>query len=242
MIKGEDVKEDELPFVAYIYVKSDHGGATSCSGSLIDPLWVLTKASCNFDRSGIYSEIGFLGNNKNKLKYMDRVKPDAWHYPPDYKGHTDKTDYTGELALIKLNVPKDIQPIPVVAYSVEELKSKNFYVAGFGITEKDTFGYLQRVEMVYADAEQCKQDGDPYKFTDKVFCAKAFGAFATAEAGPCAWDFGGPFYTIASFGQPILVGVTASGFVKNCELSKHSLIISLAPYTQWIEDTIRQFS
>ncbi len=103
IIGGSPLQSQEAPWLAWVVIPKNNEQAISCTGSLIDPYWVLTAAHCFDESNGDPALVKFgefIGTGETRSSR-------AINLHPDYDFHAY------DVALIELDRPVHVDPIPL---------------------------------------------------------------------------------------------------------------------------------
>lgn len=167
----------ETPAVGMLAHFDGQGGYIFCSGTVIEPEWVLTAASCaeqaqGFLDQGLAVEL-LLGFNLNQLDEQ-RVVAQAFPYP--------EWDHVGsDLGLLKLASPAQVTPAPWNRQSLSPaLEGSTLRYVGYGISQSSAsdagFRRVAEVPVLRVTANAI------WGYHDNI----------EAPKGICGQDFGGP--------------------------------------------------
>jgi secreted trypsin-like serine protease len=213
--------------------------ARFCSGTLIDPSWVLTSADCVMvDRSSFYSialyaheiHVGLgIHNLKDDASTAQRIAVAEVVVHPDFfeNGQTD----IGDIALLRLSQParldQAVQAAPLVASKGDPAiqPGSSATLTGWGLVDDGTRpDVLHEVDVSIQQSLWCELVGE------HVLCAAEPGRDA------CDGDEGGPLVVRGAADEPWrLAGVTGNLSFENCGHQEiPTRYTNVAHYRAWI--------
>ncbi len=219
---GDPADIADLPSIVYIEVPD-----ASCTGTVIDPSWVLTAAHCFSDGTPLQGvTIGLGGDSLDGFTEVLGAERLLVH--PDYQ----PPGFTADVALIELSGTTLTPPQPLAAAAAPDPINDIATIAGWGLVTNDPepvpTDVLRRADAPVLADEVCAGlypvDYDPATFV----CAGGQGQDV------CAGDSGGPLllpegeqlvqYGSVSFGEPCGPASSTVG-----------AYTSIASYRPWID-------
>ncbi len=216
---GDPVDEPSIthPEVVPVWVGRDG----MCSGTLIDPVIVLTAAHCVYGYNNFQIEVG-----GDQLETGDRVGVVAQWYHPRF----DRRRLRNDIALLHLNRPVDVGQLAVLDPTIQINNNTRMTIAGWGDDQNgETTEYLQTLEVVQQTADAKKEFGSA--FQPKLMIAAGY-YFEDEDiyGGGCNGDSGGPLFIKRADGKRVVVGVTSYGSAEGCTDYKPTVFSRMSFY------------
>ena len=225
---GDPVDEPSIshPEVVPVWVGRDG----MCSGTLIDPVIVLTAAHCVYGYNNFQIEIG-----GDQLETGDRVGVVASWYHPRF----DRRRLRNDIALLHLDRPVDVGQLAVLDPTIQINNNTRMTIAGWGDDQNgETTEFLQTLEVVQQTADAKKEFGSA--FQPKLMIAAGY-YFEDEDiyGGGCHGDSGGPLFITRADGVHVVVGVTSYGSAEGCTDYKPTVFSRMSFYNAAVMTAIQ---
>ena len=232
--RGENVHSGEFPFTVLVWQWTDReeGRGYLCTGSLLEPDWVLTAAHCVLDEEGEIEEVEdfevLSGVEWNEFA----AKATALKLIP-HPRYSHLILGTNDIALIQLETPLSGGTIQVLDSRQERRHAPSGTTSiaiGWGETEEgERPDFLQKVSVPLYSRSECQDRLRPFGFSQApgTFCA------GTAAEGTRSGDSGGPLLvdTGGEWGQ---VGVASLGSIDPELVGFPSTYVQTSLHHDWI--------
>ena len=216
---GEPVDEPSTthPEVVPVWV----GRTGMCSGTLIDPVIVLTAAHCVYGYDNFAIEVG-----GDQLDSGNRIGVVASWYHPRF----DRRRLRNDIALLHLDSPVDVGQFAALDPSIQINNNTRMTIAGWGDDQNgETTEFLNTLEVVQQSADAKKEYGSA--FQPKLMIAAGY-YFEDEDiyGGGCNGDSGGPLFVKRADGVRVVVGVTSYGSAEGCTNYKPTVFSRMSFY------------
>lgn len=198
ILKADSTLDDDV--AGSIAVITNKKGDFFCTATVLNEMWLLTGAHCNFRK-------------KSKIR-VGRLKNDGWEDTtvrkflkhPDY----DKDSGLHDIALVKVKKPLH-SFYPVRLYLGEKyLKKHRAIAAGYGRSEK-TSNELNQKDLTIISLKKCKKAMEKKDYRIPPDWNKRNFVCAGKNSVTCFGDSGGPLFVLNRAGYLVQVGVLLGG-------------------------------
>ncbi|XP_038677361.1 trypsin I-P1-like [Scyliorhinus canicula] len=230
IIGGYEVVPHSVPYQASLQIRSVH----YCSGSLINPSWILSAAHCVKPPYLITIVLGehSLSKSDGNEQYYKVIKLILYPY---YLPATFKHD----IMLLKMNRPARqnayISPIAIPTSSKMLPETTLCTVSGWGVTAIYSYSLsdvLKAVNVPIISRYKCNR---PSSYGGRVGAFMICAGYRTGGKDSCQGDSGGPLVC-----DGVVQGIVSWGI--SCAHYKYPGVYTrVGKYIKWIRNKIRRF-
>jgi hypothetical protein len=221
LVNATDVVPNSEPWAARIL----EAGDDACTGTLIDPEWVLTAGHCIANKT--MAELTVMLGDVSRFDAEDN---EQWRQvvqvitAPGFRGHPH---YRNDVGLLKLDRPAEINAWVQTADLSDDTPSVGTYGVGWGDLDmqQNQSDFLQRGSMSVLPNAQCNSSTAMASYE---FCAG--GGSSPNMTTTCFRDSGGPLLT---YGRRRVVGV-ASWNTHACIGDRPAGYMRVSSFKSWI--------
>jgi len=199
---GTEVEKGRYPYAVALY---DRFKEFTCTGTLIDPGWVLSAAHCWTNPTPVWVHIGLKDwedSSEVEGTDYDEIRIESITLHPDYNPNNFQYDFM----LLKLERLSQFDPVQLDDGTTQIDESTTFTNFGWGSTETANFSsVLLEVDFNYVNLDECNETflGEIY---EDMFCAGTETEFSGYG------DSGGPlFLKGANAGEDLQIGLCSWG-------------------------------
>lgn len=222
IIGGRPIDPALLPYLVYI-----ENGSRSCTGTLINPLWILTAAHCKVgrgDRAHVNASTAASGT-------IFPVRRGLIH--PKYSSSNNGHHYDVALARLEFPVPF-IKGMLINSNQSNPIDDSAARVMGYGQTSRTDkrAGRLLMVDVPIVSHPICESRYGPSSLLREVdLCAGYSGCDS------CNGDSGGPLIQYTPDNQPVIIAVVSRG--RECGLTNDPGVYARIHYfLSWIQGSV----
>lgn len=252
VVNGREPAQDEAAGLVQVLV-----GGSACSGTLVDPIHVITAAHCIVSSSGVPRDprqmlVGWSATGRTNAFIRTGVSAAIHH--PDYSPQT----FVNDIAVLTLTGPlPGAGTMPLIApESAKAALAAGASVrsAGFGYTSSagTTSDRARVADLVVVPDRVCSSTTATYPIGSVTFvglgidtttavCAIGVVPRTDLIIDTCQGDSGGPLYAGAVGSERLIgltsVGVGCAGFDGRDELAEKTpgVYTRIAPYLDWLD-------
>lgn len=251
---GDDARQGDWPWMAYVAIEYTARPSQLCGGVLIAPDLLVTAAHCVFNESTQSNFIYVLVDEVDKNADTFSSAAFAPNIIPHEAYDPLAENYQNDIAILKLNDQLDVARFPSlgslsdVAY-LENLSPSGrndiMTALGWGRTESSTVSFpdiLQQVQIDYIPRATCSSQwssNPDVTITTGMLCAAEPNPPTSAGQDTCNGDSGGPLL-IGSPTRPQVLGLTSFG--STCgPANPPAVYTNIAHHIGWIEEKAASF-
>ncbi|XP_078095855.1 trypsin [Mustelus asterias] len=230
IIGGAEVVPHSIPYQASLQIRSVH----YCSGSLINPSWILSAAHCAKPPYLITVVLGehSLSKSDGNEQYYKVARLILFPY---YR----YTTFRHDIMLLKMNKPAKqnayINPIAIPTSDKTLPANTLCTVSGWGITAIYSYSLsdvLMAVEVPIISRYKCNR---PSSYGGRVYPFMICAGYRTGGKDSCQGDSGGPLIC-----DGVIEGIVSWGI--SCAHYKYpGVYTSVSKYIKWIKNKIKRF-
>ncbi|GJQ80479.1 hypothetical protein Trydic_g12375 [Trypoxylus dichotomus] len=222
---GTDAPDGAYPFMVSLRTSQNR---PFCGGSIITERWVLTAGNCVFGRDAS-NVIAVAGTNTLNFSGVFKEACKIVIHP----NFNDTGHLSNDIAMVLLKLPFEYSRLitpAIISYDLAEHKI-NVTMIGWGKTVF-TSDYSKRLQEFSGETISRAHCETYYigMLSPKNMCTKY-----QRRKGFCYGDAGGPLFQTDNKEQ---IGIASFHYKRGCGI-KPDVYTKLAPYTGWIQDTIR---
>ncbi|MCU1346594.1 MAG: hypothetical protein JWL70_2860 [Acidimicrobiia bacterium] len=201
VVGGSPVPDGKYPFVVLVEHTVSDSLMSVCTGSVIDPQWVITAAHCTASLAGTDISpassfaVGWGTSNAHTMtaSHVDRVLVHPSYALVPETGNSAPSTY--DVALLHLTAPVPVKPVKLMSPSESDAlqPGASVIIAGFG--HSDPAGALP-LDGQLREAALNVTDRSP-----------AFLGLTSASTSACQGDSGGPALVVTG-SEPVLAGIS----------------------------------
>ena len=220
----------EAPWAAMIRVVND-GKGLSCTGILVDPMYVLTAAHCVYPAQTLEKMYVNFPHSKDSRVLTGFA---AKHHPR----YTPKGGTLNDIGVIRLSSPVTLfKPVTLTAKNDSSYLKKEMRLYGYGVDQNlDADDNLKSLKVTNISSEL-----KSYRWFNGSTMV-GVGRFFSKEkiwGGACYGDSGGPLVGFSGK-TPVLVGIASFVITDGpyCNTSYPSVYTRVSVYLGWLKSTI----
>ncbi|XP_053680075.1 brachyurin-like [Anopheles nili] len=237
IIDGTLANVHEFPYQVSMQWNFNNGSRPRhfCSGSIINPNWILTAAHCSPELSsdGWIEVVAGVNNIANEESSVQRRNVTRFVQHPRYNPNTIANDIAVVLLSKSLKLNHNIKSLSL-ARNDTAIEQKVAKFAGWGSISKTSVDIfpdeLRKVDLVLRSQKDCQPMRNPGV---SQICAGGY-----RNASGCIADSGGPLTVVKSNG-PVQIGVLSYG-ERPCQGKMPIVFSSVLYFSDWIRTAIEK--